>query len=159
MLRHIRVILLATNTNRLHITRAYTQKSNSLTRHDSKTISDIYYIPIFTFEITLKVIYLWHTKTAMHSNRKRICVVKSRNYEYDYPYNSKGHHPIKLAGTAFQIFFVRIEIEYLSGQYIPEQFLCRGNTISRYLGGPLHKILANTVPTLPLLLREVACSI
>lgn len=86
-----------------------------------------------------------------------------KNYEYDYPHDSKGYHPINLAGTStkgIKSFSSVVKLNIYPGSIsIPEQFLCRGSTISRYLGGPLVEILANTLPTLPLLPRDVACPI
>lgn len=65
----------------------------------------------------------------------------SKNYEYDYPHHSKGYHPINLVGTkGIKSFSSVVKLNIYPGSIsIPEQFLCRGNTISRYLGGPLHE--------------------
>lgn len=63
----------------------------------------------------------------------------SRIYEYDYPPHSKGYHPINLVSSkGIKSFSSVVKLNIYPGSIsIPEQFLCRGNTISRYLGGPL----------------------
>lgn len=69
----------------------------------------------------------------------KLIYILSKNYEYDYPHDSKGYHPINLVGTkGIKSFSSVVKLNIYPGSIsIREQFLCRGNTISRYLGGPL----------------------
>lgn len=73
---------------------------------------------------------------AFSSKNSCIC---PRSYEYYYLPHSKGYHPINLVRTkGIKSFSSVVKLNIYPGSIsIPEQFLCRGNTISRYLGGPL----------------------
>lgn len=69
---------------------------------------------------------------------KNSCICP-RSYEYYYLPHSKGYHPINLVRTkGIKSFSSVVKLNIYPGSIsIPEQFLCRGNTIWRYLGGPL----------------------